>query len=169
MNDVIMPLLPFILFIVLFAVLLVFLFSKKIERDRVKTGYKRYDWLTFLACVLGGVLLSSALREAGADFHDLAVIISAAITIAFIVLVVYKLIRRLKTGRPVGKIISDERTELVMAKSARNAFFITCVSLFIFQVIGTETIADAHRMLIMLGSGLGVLMISLLYYYYAQG
>ncbi|MBN2238986.1 MAG: DUF2919 family protein [Dehalococcoidales bacterium] len=160
MNNIWLVLVPGIVIVVLY----VLIFYRKEERARVKQSYRNYDWFTFFACILGCILISTAMRQADLTFPVVPLLIITNVLI--IGLVAYALIRRARTGKPVIHRMGDERTEMVMAKSARNAFFATYLMLFVNLCISDSLIPDATGMLILLGGGIAVLLVSAVMYYY---
>jgi hypothetical protein len=164
MDKWLIALLPFLAILLL----CILIFSKKVEFQRVSKSWKNYDWMTFMSGVLGGVIFSSAMRSSGAGFQSVVTIISTIVTVVIMACVVIALIRRSKTGRPVVQMLGDERTEMILAKSARNAFFATYLALFIHTCISDTVALDADWMLIVLGTGLGILLLSLPYYAYVK-
>jgi hypothetical protein len=164
MDNWLIALLPFLAILVLY----ILIFSKKVEFQRVRKSWRNYDWMTFLSCVFGGVIFSSTMRSSGAGFQAPVYFISTVVTVAIIALVIIALIRRSRTGKPVVQMLGDERTEMILAKSARNAFFATYLTLFIHTCISDTVTLDADWMMIVLGSGLGILLLSLPYYTYMK-
>jgi hypothetical protein len=155
MGDIALAILPMIITVILY----ILIFSRKEELVRVKRSWRKYDWITFFSCIFGGVLFSSTMRASGLTFPAAPLLI--AITLILVVFVAIALVRRAKTGRPVIQKMGDERTEMILAKSARNAFFVTYLVLFIRLCITDEGILDANWMLIVLSSSLLVLLVSL--------
>ncbi|HEY96184.1 MAG TPA: hypothetical protein G4O15_14745 [Dehalococcoidia bacterium] len=160
MSNTILAIIP----LIITAILYVLIFSRKEEIIRVKRSWRQYDWITFFCCIFGGILFSSAMRSA--DFQFPALIISSIITVCIFIFVIYAVIRRSRTGRPVIQMMGDERTAMILAKSARNAFFVTYLVLFIRLCITDAGGLDESWMLIVLGSGLLALLLSLPVYAY---
>lgn len=162
MDNIIWAILPLVLVVILY----ILIFSKKEELERVRKSYRKYDWLTFLSLIFGGVMLSSTMRASDIQFPAVPLLI--AITLLVTVMIIIALVRRARTGRPVVQLMGDERTELILARSARNAFFATYLALFIRLIINDESVLDSNWLLIILTSGLCVLLVSLPFYYYRK-
>ncbi len=60
----------------------------------------------------------------------------------------------------------DERTRALVDKSARNAFIVTWLTMFIFVDFGAP---DAESLLIVVGAGFAVLLVSIYGYYFKSG
>ena len=84
------------------------------------------------------------------------------------VLLIIALVLRARMGRPIVRLLGDERTELLLAKSARNAFFATYLTLFVHLLITDADMLDASWLLIVMASGLFVLIVSLPFYYFRR-
>ena len=57
MSNIILAILPFVFIIVTY----VFIFTRKGEFERVRKSWRRYDWMTFLSAIFGGLVFSSAI------------------------------------------------------------------------------------------------------------
>lgn len=156
-------------FIVYIAILVIFyavVISQRSEFKRLKTSLKSQDWIFFFSGIFGGVVLGQAVLDSGINFpSEIMMIILCAF---FVFLLVFALIRKKKTGRPMVQMMSDERTNLIYAKSSRNALLITYLVLFINSCIGERYGLDMKWMLIMLASGLFVQFASVYVYYFKK-
>jgi hypothetical protein len=116
---------------------------------------------------MGAVLLSSAMNEIGVQVPKYPWI--AAVPVLFIaVSLLIAILRKARTGRPIIQIIGDERMEMIYAKSARNALFFTYLAFFIHLLIADVNTLDVIWVLLIVASGLVVLIVSTLAYYYRK-
>lgn len=163
MSNIIWAILPFVFIIAIY----VLIFTRKGEFERIRKSWRRYDWMTFFSAIFGGVLLSSAMRASGIQIPN-APWLLLILTLLIAVPVIVALVRRARTGRPIVQLMGDERTELLLAKSARNAFFATYLALFIHLCITEASTLEAESLLIVLASGLFVLIVSLPLYFFKK-
>lgn len=162
MSNFVWAIVPLALMLVLY----ILIFTGKGEFERVRKSWRRYDWMTFFSAIFGSIVLSSAMRASGIQFPVVPLLIVT--TLLIVVLLARALIRRARTGRPVVHTMGDERTGLIVAKSARNAFFATYLTLFVHLFVSDAGTLDSNWLLIMLTTGLIVLIASLPLYYYIK-
>ncbi len=125
--------------------------------------YVFYYMLPIFFGVIGSVMLSNLLTEVGVDTEPIAQIVIWVLIGFFILFLVYWYgIKR----RRFEYIQIDERVEAVINKSARNAFIVTWLAMFIFVDFGAP---DADSLLIVVASGLVVLIVSYYVYLFKSG
>lgn len=162
MNGIISMIVYAAVLVIFYAVIL----SQKGEPGRMKTSLKSQDWITFFSCIFGGVLLGTMIVNSGISFPaDIGLIV---LSVFFAGLLVFALVRKKRTGRPMVQLMGDERMEIIYAKSARNALFVTYLTLFINSIVTDEKGLNTTWMLIMLAGGLSVLIVSVFVYYYKK-
>ena len=124
----------------------------------------KYSNLTLMFIgVIGGVMLSNLVLEVGIDTEPFLLPFFIVFITAYVLFLVYWYgIRREK----YEYIQIDERVEAVINKSARNAFFVTWLTMFIFVDFGAP---DAGSLLIVVASGLAVLIVSYYAYLFKSG
>jgi hypothetical protein len=162
MNNFVWAILPIALILVFY----ILIFTDKREFTRVRKSWRRYDWITFFSAILGCIVLSSTMKASGIQFPAVPLLIATTLVIAAVLTIA--LIRRARTGRPVIQTMGDERTAVILAKSARNGFFATYVALFVHLFVTDVSTLDSNWLLIMLTTGLVVLVASLPVYYYRK-
>ena len=162
MDNIILIIIPLVILVILY----ILIFTKKEEFNRVKESWRQYDWFTFFAVIFGGVMLAEAMKSADLIFPSLPLYIAYAVLVVGFILVA--LVRRARTGRLVMRRMGDERTNLIMAKSSRNAFFTTYLAFFINLFITDTVIPNETGMVLILGVGLLVLLTSAVIYYYQR-
>ncbi len=163
MGNLIWLILPLILFLAFY----IFIFTRKRESEIMRVNLRRIDWITYFAAIAGAVVFSSAMSEFGARIPESPWISMIPILLLAILLII-AFVRKAKTGRPIVKIIGDERMEVIYAKSARNALFVTYLALFVHLLITDADMLDTGWLLLVLASGLLVLIVSTLIYYYKK-
>jgi hypothetical protein len=162
MNGMIWLIIYFAILVIFYAVIL----SQKGELKRIKTSLKSQDWIFFFSGIFGGVVLGQALLDSGIKFPaEIMLMIMCAF---FVILLIYAIIRKKKTGIPMVQMMGDERMNLIYAKSSRNALFATYLVLFINSCFGGRYGLDMNWMLIMLASGVFVLFASVYIYYFKK-
>lgn len=113
--------------------------------------------------VIGGVMLSNLVSEVGVDTQQIArTAFWVFMGLIILFLVYWYGIRREK----YEFIQEDERTKAIIDKSARNAFFVTWLTMAIFVDFGAP---DAGSLLIVVGAGLAVLLVSYYGYFFKSG
>jgi membrane-associated HD superfamily phosphohydrolase len=162
MSNIVWAILPIALMIIFY----ILIFTGKGEFTRVRKSWRRYDWITFLSAIFGCIVLSSTIRASGIQFPAVPLLI--ATTLIIVVVLTIALVRRARTGRPVVQTMGDERTGVILAKSARNGFFATYIALFVHLFVTDAGTMDSNWLLIMLTTGLVVLIASLPIYYYRK-
>jgi hypothetical protein len=162
MSNFIWAILPIALMLIFY----ILIFTGKGEFTRVRKSWRKYDWITFFSAIFGCIVLSSTMKASGIQFPAVPLLIATTLLIAAAITIA--LIRRARTGRPVIQTMGDERTEIILTKSARNGFFATYMALFVHLFISDAGILDSNWLLIMLTIGLVVLVASLPIYYYRK-
>lgn len=162
MSNFIWAILPIVLMLVFY----ILIFTDKGEFTRVRKSWRRYDWITFFSAIFGCIVLSSTMKASGIQFPAVPLLIATTLVIAAVLTIA--LIRRARTGRLVIQTMGDERTAVILAKSARNGFFATYIALFVHLFVTDASTLDSNWLLIMLTTGLVVLVASLPVYYYRK-
>jgi hypothetical protein len=162
MSNFVWAILPIALVLILY----ILIFTGKGEFTRLRKSWRRYDWITFFSAIFGCIILSSTMKASGIQFPAVPLLIATTLVIAAAITIA--LIRRARTGRPVIQTMGDERTEIVLAKSARNGFFATYMTLFVHLFVTDAGTLDSSWLLVMLTTGLVVLVASLPVYYYRK-
>ncbi len=125
--------------------------------------YVFYYLLPMFIGVIGGVMLSNLVSEVDIDTEPFLLPFFIVFITAYVLFLVYWYgIRREK----YEYIQIDERVEAVINKSARNAFIVTWLAMFIFVDFGAP---DADSLLIVVASGLVVLIVSYYVYLFKSG
>ncbi len=124
----------------------------------------KYSNLTLMFIgVIGGVMLSNLVSEVGVDTQQIArTAFWVFMGLIILFLVYWYGIRREK----YEFIQEDERTKAIIDKSARNAFIVTWLTMFVFVDFGAP---DAGSLLIVVGAGLAVLLVSYYGYFFKSG
>lgn len=156
-----------ILYGVALTLILLFLISRKGESARLKTSLYRNDWISFFSAIFGGVILSQYLLNSGIIRWTEPWIIMIPV-LGIVIAIVFAMRRKAKKGGHLVRMMGDERTEIVYAKSGRNAFFAVCLSVFILSIIEGYDAIDDSWIIILLASGLVVWFTSIMYYYYRR-
>ena len=113
--------------------------------------------------IIGGVMLSNLVSEVGVDTQQVArTAFWVFMGLIILFLVYWYGIRREK----YELIQEDERTKAIIDKSARNAFFVTWLTMTIFVDFGAP---DAGSLLIVVGAGFAVLLVSYYGYFFKSG
>ena len=155
--------------IVYIAVLIIFyvvVFVQKGEARRMRTSLRSQDWIFFFSMIAGGVVFAQTLLDTGIQLP--ANIMIYVLSGFLVLLLIYALVKKRKTGRPMVQMMGDERLNLIYAKSSRNALFATYLVLFVNSCLKDVTGLDANWTLIMLGSGILVLLASTFVYYFRE-
>ena len=127
---------------------------------------KYVNWMDLVIGALGIVMLVNLLSEIGIDIWPIAqteFLVSIGLSIVlFILFVIYWYgIRRKRMEVQV-----DERVRANTDKSARNAFFVTWLAMFIFVDFGAP---DASSLLVVVAAGLVVYGVSYYVYSFKSG
>jgi len=163
MSNVIWFILPLVLLLGFY----IYIFTHKRESERMRVNLRHIDWITYFAVIFGAIVLWSAMSTSGIRISNAPWIPLVPILLLAVILII-SLVHKARTGRPIIKIIGDERMEVIYAKSARNALFITYLALFVHLLITDEDTLETNWLLIVLASGLFVLIASSLFYYYKK-
>lgn len=156
-----MVLLPILLLVALY----IFIFTRKGETQRAKVSFRGYDWITFFAIIFGVCALMPAIFSLGFTIPEPWPIVIPVLLVVFLFIAV---IVKTRAGKPIFKQKSDERINMIYAKSGRNALFATYLALFVHSLTSDAGILDAMWLTITLASGLVVLLTSVLFYYYKE-
>lgn len=165
MNNLILGLLPIILLIIFSIVLYIFIFTRKGGIQKMKASYKGQDQLTFIGTILAALVLASALIALGLNIPPLW---STTILVLFFAFVLIVIVHKVRTGKPIFQQMSDERVNMIYAKSARNALFATYLAFFVHLLITDADALDTLWLVITLAGGLLVLIASTFFYYYRK-
>ena len=113
--------------------------------------------------IIGGLMLNNLVSEVGVDVQQIARTAFWVFMGLIILFLVY--LYGIKKMR-YEWIQEDERTRANVDKSARNAFIVTWLTMFIFVDFGAP---DAESLLIVVGAGFAVLLVSIYGYYFKSG
>ncbi len=113
--------------------------------------------------IIGGLMLNNLVSEVGVDVQQIARTAFWVFMGLIILFLVY--LYGIKKMR-YEWIQEDERTRANVDKSARNAFIVTWLTMFIFVDFGAP---DAESLLIVVGAGFTVLLVSIYGYYFKSG
>lgn len=163
MSNIVWAILPFVFIIAIY----VLIFTRRGEFERAKVSFRSSDWITYLAVVLGITALMSALRASGIGFPNAPWLVIIPILL-IVIIVVIALVRKARTGRAIVRMMGDERTEVIYAKSARNALFATYLGFLVILSVTNADTVETQWLWILLASGLFVLIASLFFYYYRE-
>lgn len=125
------------------------------------------SWPNTLIGVFGGIILANLVRLSNINPfpkipENLYLWLSIIILVIGIILIVVKLyIRKVKLSFKI-----DERDNAVSDRSGRNGFLATYFTLYILLM--TDMPLDAKSMLIVIGTGLFVWIVSFFFYYYKK-
>jgi uncharacterized membrane protein len=162
MGNAIAMIVYLVVIVIFYAVIL----FQKSENRRMQINVKNLDWIFFASMTMGGVVFAQTIMDTDVNLPSGYMLLGLA---AFLLVsLVYTMVRKRKTGKPMVKMMSDERVNQLSIKSARNALFVTYLVLLLQSFLSDTAGLDTTWMLIMLGSGLLVLIASYYYYYYKQ-
>lgn len=158
MKDLIMLLLPIILLVILY----ILIFTRKGEVHRATVSLRGYDWITFFAVLFGVCALTPAMITLGWNIQPWLM----AILLLLFVFLFVSVLGRARAGKAIVTQKTDERVNLIYAKSGRNALFATYLAFFVNSLIADAGTLDTTWLVITLAAGLVVLLASLCFYYY---
>ena len=160
MSNLTWAMLPF----ALLAILYVLILTRKGEAKRLGTSLGRHDWVTFLAAIMGGTILSSSSRAIG--ISDEMQPVFTVIVFGIVAVVILVVVMRIRSRKPIVQPMGDERVVQINAKSARNALLATYAVLFAHNLITDANTLDEKWLFLLVAAGLGVLIVSGFFYYY---
>ena len=156
-----MLLLPIVLLVILYIII----FTRKGAIQRMKTGLRGSDWVTFFAVIFGVSALTPAVIALGWVRQQWVMAVSVLLLV-FLLIVVLSRMRKGKTA--LNQVGGDERITLIYAKSGRNALFATYLAFFIHSLFPNANTLDTVWVVIILASGLVVLLASVFFYSYRK-
>ena len=127
---------------------------------------KYVNWVDLVIGALGIVMLVNLLSEIGIDIWPIAQTEFLVSIGLFIVLFILFVIYWYGIRRKRMEVQVDERVRAVTDKSARNAFFVTWLAMFIFVDFGAP---DASSLLVVVAAGLVVYGVSYYVYSFKSG
>lgn len=130
---------------------------------------KYFDWFTYFGSVFAGVLIAEALQDLDIEISNTPWIARLIILSILILIPLVIILRRIRAGRSIIQSGWDERINVIFAKSARNALFVTYTALFAHQLIIENTSMDSLWVLITIASGLTGYLVSYLFYDHLKG
>lgn len=151
-----------ILYFIVLAAYYIIVLSQKGERKRMKSSLKSQDWIVFFSLIFGGVVISQLLMDLVEKLPT--EIMMGGLILLFLVMLGSAIYRKKKNSRPMVRMMGDERTNAIYSKSARNGLFATYLVLFVNQIVVDTEGLDANWMLIMVGSGMVALLVSIVVY-----
>ena len=161
MNDLIPLLLPIVLLVILYVII----FTRKGAIQRMKTGLRGSDWVTFFAVFFGVSALTPAVSALGIVLQPWLM----AASVLLLVLLLIVVLNRMRAGKTsLNQVGGDERISLIYAKSCRNALFATYLAFFIHSLFPNANTLDTVWVVIILASGLVVLLASVFFYSYRK-
>ncbi len=160
--------LPIYLPIIILAAIYIFILVRKGEFPRFSAYLKSNDWMTFFGVIFASTILSRTLRALDVYIipKNIALLSFILMQVALIVFVAIIVFLRIRAGKPIIKRGWDERTKIIIVKSARNALFATYLTFFIHELITESYSLDTLWYAITLAGGLLVLIVSIFIYYF---
>ncbi len=124
---------------------------------------KYRNFILIFIGIIGGLMLSNLVSEVGVDVQQIArTVFWVFMGLIILFLIYWYGIKKMR----YEWIQEDERTRAIVDKSARNAFIVTWLTMFIFVDFGAP---DAGSLLIVVASGLAVLIVSYYAYLFKSG
>ena len=124
---------------------------------------KYRNFILIFIGIIGGLMLSNLVSEVGVDVQQIArTVFWVFMGLIILFLVYWYGIKKMR----YEWIQEDERTRALVDKSARNAFIVTWLTMFIFVDFGAP---DAESLLIVVGAGFAVLLVSIYGYFFKSG
>lgn len=124
---------------------------------------KYRNFILIFIGIIGGLMLSNLVSEVGVDVQQIArTVFWVFMGLIILFLIYWYGIKKMR----YEWIQEDERTRAIVDKSARNAFIVTWLTMFIFVDFGAP---DAESLLIVVGAGFAVLLVSIYGYFFKSG